>query len=320
MDAKRTAESQALHEVLQQILREISARNAESNHAMGSNLSVEHSEKSDSFLADNSAPSAPESADNVRENEPPLTDIVREKSADKTAVSEDEKTGFDQRTKNASPSGVFGNQNPLNPEDPDNSGQIPLKNGSNTPEIVRERPADKPAVSDLEKTANTPAEFDDDFTADDAIENDVYRIELQFFTDEKTRETSLKMRLRSRFTVDGSRPSFMLGTYPCGYLTKAQIEKARAKTLPPKVRAALTEGELEYELINRLLGRPGKGRSAAGRRAAEQNRVAPNAAVNPDKGSGERGQAGSGDDHQDSGFLDSGISADGAVTISDRIQ
>ena len=152
---------------------------------------------------------------------------------------------------------------------------------------------------------------------DSVLENEVYRIELEFV--QRDSGTHLKLRLRTRFPVDSIRSSLVLGTFKCGNLTDAQIKKARMKTLPPKVRAALAEGDLEYELINQLLNRPGKGRHAQARAEAE-NRDGANAYLDSNEGSGERGQDGIGNDHENGNVLDDSVFPARGITRSDRIQ
>lgn len=107
---------------------------------------------------------------------------------------------------------------------------------------------------------------------DDVFEDEFSRYELEF--SERSGVTFVKLRERVRFTFDGSRPSWVLGVFRCGTLTPAQLEAVKAKTLPPDVRGALTEGEISYEVLKTLLERPGKGATRESRQAGERVRAA----------------------------------------------
>jgi hypothetical protein len=204
--------------------------------------------------------------------------------------------------------GVFDTGVFAKPEESSIKPQIPP---ANTPDLEHDKLGAEIEALDEGQITNGP-------DLDDTLDNDVYRVELEF--KQLVSGTHIKLRLRSRFTADGSRPSFVLGTFKCGSLNDRQIKQARGKTLPPKIKAALSEGELDYELVDRLRRRPGKGRSAAGRRAAAQTWISGDALADFDQGGRERREAGSGDDPKDRGFVDGGVQADEVITSSDRIQ
>ncbi len=106
---------------------------------------------------------------------------------------------------------------------------------------------------------------------DTVFEDDFSRYELEF--SERSGVIFVKLRERVRFTFDGSRPSWVLGVFRCGTLTPDQLEAVKAKTLPPDVRGALTEGDISYEVLKALLERPGKGATRESRQAGERVRA-----------------------------------------------
>lgn len=97
-----------------------------------------------------------------------------------------------------------------------------------------------------------------------------FRFELEFL--EQKSGVVVKIRERTRFTVDGKRPSFILGVFACGQINKRQLKALRAKTLPPGVKAALAEGDISYAVLEELFKRPGKGATAEARKAGQQFR------------------------------------------------
>ena len=109
-------------------------------------------------------------------------------------------------------------------------------------------------------------------TVDSAEDNSGgnFRFELEFL--EQKSGVVVKLRERTRFTIDGKRPSFVLGVFAIGKVTKRQLAALRAKTLPPGVKAALTEGDISYEVLEQIFRRPGKGATAEARKAGKRFR------------------------------------------------
>jgi hypothetical protein len=206
---------------------------------------------------------------------------------------------------------AFGRGHLVSPEELITSGQKPLSNapGYQKRSGTRESRVPKGQMVPTESAENEPK---------GTGENDVYRVELQFIQRESG--THIKLRYRVRFPVEGRRPAKVLGIFKCGDLTDRQIKQTQGKTLPPKVKEALSHGELDYELIEQLLKRPGKGRSAAGRRAAAENWFAGVAQTGFDESDRGCGQAGGGDGDESGRLLDGDVSADQSVTRSSRIQ
>lgn len=210
--------------------------------------------------------------------------------------------------------GAFDQKNPATNAESLSNGQKPPSNTPTSGPVVNAGPIAQKSAGPSAAQSEGPAPLD---SVAESVDNEVYRIELEFV--QRTTGTHIKLRLRSRFSVDNHRPSLVLGVFKCGNLTDSQIKKARMKTLPPKVRAALSEGDLDYELIKQLLGRPGKGRNAQSR-AAAQTWVGSNADLDSNESSGERGQARTGDDHANGDILDGGVFAPDEPVRSDRIQ
>lgn len=210
--------------------------------------------------------------------------------------------------------GAFGQKKAASDLGSASSEQKPPSNTPTSGPVVNAGPIAQKSAGPSAAQSEGPAPPD---SVAESVDNEVYRIELEFV--QRTTGTHIKLRLRSRFSVDNHRPSLVLGVFKCGDLTDSQIKKARMKTLPPKVRAALSEGDLDYELIKQLLGRPGKGRNAQSR-AAAQTWAGSNAGIDSNESSGERGQARVGDDHANGDILDGGVFAPDEPTRSDRIQ
>lgn len=91
---------------------------------------------------------------------------------------------------------------------------------------------------------------------DDFFDNETYRIELEFEADVDRTKVQVRLRAKGPF-----RYSIMVGNYYIGKLTKRQLARAKNKTLPASVKRAIKEGNLDDELIYRILARRGKGES-----------------------------------------------------------
>jgi hypothetical protein len=99
-----------------------------------------------------------------------------------------------------------------------------------------------------------------------------FRLELEFIR--QKRGVVVKIRERVRFSVNGERPSFVLGVFACGNINNRQFAALKNKTLPPGVKTALAEGDISYEVLEGIFNRPGKGATAEGRAAGKRFRQA----------------------------------------------
>lgn len=99
-----------------------------------------------------------------------------------------------------------------------------------------------------------------------------FRLELEFIR--QKRGVVVKIRERVRFSVNGERPSFVLGVFACGNINNRQFAALKNKTLPLGVKTALAEGDISYEVLEGIFNRPGKGASAEGRAAGKRFRQA----------------------------------------------
>lgn len=128
----------------------------------------------------------------------------------------------------------------------------PIENTGTCAEVARPVARHKNDELPDEKTANCPTDFAPGFATIDA--EDLFRYEVEF--EQREQGTFMQVRVRSK---DGSRFSYMIGTFRIGQLTKRQLARVQSKTLPADVKAAIAKGELDYEVIAGILARTGKG-------------------------------------------------------------